>query len=63
MAETKKPGVEKPDIPKIPDDPKSAYERLMDEDGHERGGAPLAPHQNRLPGEQHRGGPLPNQKK
>lgn len=35
---------------------------LHAESGHERG-APLAPHQNRSPGEEHRGGPLPNQKK
>jgi len=33
--------------------------RLHAEAGHERG-APLAPHQNRPPSEQHRGGPLPN---
>jgi uncharacterized protein (DUF2267 family) len=33
---------------------------LHAEAGHERG-APMAPHQNRAPGEQHRGGPLPNQ--
>jgi hypothetical protein len=26
-------------------------------------GAPMAPHQNREPREQHRGGPLPNQKR
>ena len=26
-------------------------------------GAPMAPSQNRTPSEQHRGGPLPNQKK
>lgn len=26
-------------------------------------GAPMAPQQNREPSEQHRGGPLPNQKK
>jgi uncharacterized protein (DUF2267 family) len=32
---------------------------LHEEAGHERG-APLAPHQNRTPSEQHRGGPLPN---
>jgi uncharacterized protein (DUF2267 family) len=32
---------------------------LHAEDGHERG-APMAPHQNRTPGEEHRGGPLPN---
>lgn len=32
---------------------------LHNEWGHERG-APMAPHQNRSPGEQHRGGPLPN---
>jgi uncharacterized protein (DUF2267 family) len=37
----------------------STYEALHAEAGHERG-APLAPHQNRPPGEQHRGGPLPN---
>jgi uncharacterized protein (DUF2267 family) len=29
------------------------------EAGHERG-APMAPHQNRTPGDEHRGGPLPN---
>jgi hypothetical protein len=45
-----------------PDDQKSEYERLRDEDGHEKG-APMAPHQNRPPTEQHRSGPLPNQKK
>jgi uncharacterized protein (DUF2267 family) len=33
---------------------------LHAEAGHERG-APMAPHQNRAPGEQHRGGPLPNE--
>jgi uncharacterized protein (DUF2267 family) len=32
---------------------------LHAEDGHERG-APMAPHQNRTPGDEHRGGPLPN---
>lgn len=32
---------------------------LHAEAGHERG-APMAPHQNRTPGEEHRGGPLPN---
>ncbi len=32
---------------------------LHAEAGHERD-APMAPHQNRSPGEQHRGGPLPN---
>jgi uncharacterized protein (DUF2267 family) len=37
----------------------ATLERLHAEAGHERG-APLAPHQNRPPGEQHRGGPLPN---
>jgi uncharacterized protein (DUF2267 family) len=37
----------------------ATLDRLHAEAGHERG-APLAPHQNRLPGEQHRGGPLPN---
>jgi uncharacterized protein (DUF2267 family) len=37
----------------------SKREGLHAEAGHERG-APLAPHQNRPPGEQHRGGPLPN---
>ncbi|HKU67434.1 MAG TPA: hypothetical protein VJP85_06655 [Candidatus Baltobacteraceae bacterium] len=44
------------------DDPKSERERLQDEKGTERE-APMAPHQNRPPSEQHRGGPLPNQKK
>jgi uncharacterized protein (DUF2267 family) len=34
-------------------------EALHAEAGHERG-APLAPVQNRAPGERHRGGPLPN---
>jgi uncharacterized protein (DUF2267 family) len=37
----------------------ATYEALHAESGHERG-APMAPHQNRAPGEQHRGGPLPN---
>jgi uncharacterized protein (DUF2267 family) len=37
----------------------ATYEALHAECGHERG-APMAPHQNRAPGEQHRGGPLPN---
>lgn len=37
----------------------ATHEALHAEDGHERG-APMAPHQNRPPGEQHRGGPLPN---
>jgi uncharacterized protein (DUF2267 family) len=37
----------------------AAYEALHAQAGHERG-APMAPHQNRPPGEQHRGGPLPN---
>lgn len=37
----------------------ATYEALHAESGHERG-APMAPHQNRPPGEQHRGGPLPN---
>ncbi|MGZ3504617.1 MAG: DUF2267 domain-containing protein [Vulcanimicrobiaceae bacterium] len=37
----------------------ATYEALHAEAGHERG-APMAPHQNRPPGEQHRGGPLPN---
>jgi hypothetical protein len=44
------------------DDPKSERERLQDERGTERN-APMAPHQNRPPEQQHRGGPLPNQKK
>lgn len=48
--------------PEIPDDPKSAYERMWAECGHEKG-APLAPHQNRTPMDLHRGGPLPNEKK
>ena len=37
----------------------ATFAALHEESGHERG-APLAPHQNRPPGEQHRGGPLPN---
>jgi hypothetical protein len=37
----------------------ATYEALHEESGHERG-APMAPHQNRDPAEQHRGGPLPN---
>jgi uncharacterized protein (DUF2267 family) len=37
----------------------AAYEALQEERGAERG-APMAPHQNRPPAEQHRGGPLPN---
>lgn len=37
----------------------SAKQAQHAEDGHERG-APMAPHQNRTPGEEHRGGPLPN---
>jgi hypothetical protein len=39
-----------------------AVETLKDDHGTESG-APLAPHHNRTPAEQHRGGPLPNQKK
>ena len=46
----------------IEDDPKSREERLH-KDRDTEIGAPLAPMQNRPPGEQHRGGPLPNQKK
>jgi len=53
---------EKNEKNEIPDDPKSAYERTWDEHGHEKG-APLAPHLNRTPMQQHRGGPLPNEKK
>jgi hypothetical protein len=34
-------------------------EALHADSGHERN-APLAPAQNRAPGERHRGGPLPN---
>jgi hypothetical protein len=45
-----------------PDDQKSEYERLQQERGTEHD-AEMAPHQNRPPAEQHRGGPLPNQKK
>jgi uncharacterized protein (DUF2267 family) len=37
----------------------ASYEALQEERGAERG-APMAPHQNRPPAEQHRGGPLPN---
>jgi len=44
------------------DDPRTAQQRLQDDRGRERD-APLAPEQNRAPSEQHRGGPLPNQKK
>ncbi len=40
----------------------ATYEALHEERGTERG-APLAPHQNRPPSLQHRGGPLPNIKK
>ena len=40
----------------------ATYQALHEERGTERG-APMAPHQNRPPGEQHRGGPLPNIKK
>ncbi|HZO93155.1 MAG TPA: hypothetical protein VFB22_05255 [Candidatus Baltobacteraceae bacterium] len=39
-----------------------AVEALENDRGAEHG-APLAPHQNRTPGEEHRGGPLPYQKK
>lgn len=48
--------------PQQQDDRKSEYERLQDERGTERD-APMAPSQNRPPSEQHRSGPLPNQKK
>jgi hypothetical protein len=44
------------------DDPKSAYQRLQNEHGTEHDAA-MAPQQNRPPTEQHRGGPLPNQKR
>lgn len=44
------------------DDTKIARERLEDDHGRERGGE-MAPQQNRAPAEQHRSGPLPNQKK
>jgi hypothetical protein len=46
----------------IPDDKKSEYERQQAERGRERDSS-MAPEQNRPPREQHRGGPLPNQKK
>jgi hypothetical protein len=46
----------------IPDDKKSEYERMQVERDRERE-ANLAPEQNRPPSEQHRGGPLPNQKR
>ncbi len=36
---------------------------LREADRNVEHGAPMAPHQNRPPAEQHRGGPLPNQKK
>jgi hypothetical protein len=48
--------------PRKDDDPKSEYQRLQDDKGTERD-APMAPSQNRPPQEQHRGGPLPNQKR
>gem|GEM_PF-6032843 len=44
------------------DDPKSERERMQEEWGHEKA-APLAAHQNRAPKDQHKAGPLPNQKK
>jgi|GEM_PF-4833293 len=44
------------------DEHRHAVEALEDDRGSERG-APTAPAQNRTPGEQHRGGPLPYQKK
>lgn len=47
---------------RVEDDPKSQHERAQEERGTERE-AELAPHQNRPPTEQHRGGPLPNEKK
>jgi hypothetical protein len=53
---------EKAETGEIPDDPKSASDRQHDEWGHEKG-EPLAPHQNRAPKDQHKAGPLPNQKK
>ncbi|HZZ64029.1 MAG TPA: hypothetical protein VFE17_00895 [Candidatus Baltobacteraceae bacterium] len=40
----------------------SPFERIAEERGVEPG-ADMAPHQNRPPAVQHRGGPLPNQKK
>ena len=43
----------------VAEEREATYEALHAESGHERG-APMAPHQNRAPGEQHRGGPLPN---
>jgi hypothetical protein len=46
----------------IPDDKKSEYERRQAEREREHDAA-MAPQQNRPPTEQHRGGPLPNQKK
>lgn len=44
------------------DDRKSKIERQQVERGTEHDDA-MAPHQNRPPAEQHRGGPLPNQKR
>lgn len=46
----------------VPDDRKSQYERMQAERGVEHDQA-TAPNQNRPPTEQHRGGPLPNQKR
>ncbi len=46
----------------IPDDKKTEYERRQVDRDRERG-ADLAPEQNRPPSQQHRGGPLPNEKK
>jgi hypothetical protein len=47
---------------KLDDDPKSEYLRMQDKKGAEHDAA-MAPQQNRPPAEQHRGGPLPNQKR
>jgi hypothetical protein len=46
----------------VPDDTKSEYERKQADRGRERDAA-MAPEQNRPPKDQHRGGPLPNQKR
>jgi hypothetical protein len=44
------------------DDPRSREQRIHKDRDNEQG-APMAPSQNRPPAEQHRSGPLPNQKK
>jgi hypothetical protein len=51
--------------PRKEDDPKAPFAKAQDDNGKKgtERDAPMAPSQNRPPAEQHRGGPLPNQKK